>query len=63
LLCLRDLVCLRRWALSNGHVGSSNSRLEVMVLCITMSGLKGVTVKSGGIVEQFGEVSIDPNKR
>ena len=29
----------------------NHSRLEVMVLCITMSGLKGVTIKSGRIVD------------
>jgi len=44
-------MCSRWWALSNGRVSSNNSRLEVIVLCITMSGLKGVAIKSGGIVD------------
>ena len=40
--------------LSNGQVCSNNSysRLEVMVLCITMSGIKRVTTTLSGIVDE-----------
>jgi len=52
-------------------VSSNNSRLEVMVLCITMSGLKGVVITLGRIVDGGDslacklrrKVSINSNKR
>ena len=37
--------------LSNGHISSNNSKLEVIVLVIMIYGLKGVTITLGGIID------------
>ena len=51
-MVLKDVLLVRSslLKLSNGHVSSSSSKLEVMVLCMMISGLKGVIITLVGMV-------------